>query len=137
MPSNCAKKEKVPCVLYGTSGQHSHFALYSADFKNLVYTPNTYTVQLDIDGTKHKAILQDIQYHPVSDVIVHADFLAIQEDKPVELGIPVRVIGNSPGVREGGKLVSKIKKLRVRGLLKDLPDAIEVNIRRAWKLANQ
>ena len=118
---------QVPCVLYGHE-QIVHFAVYEADFKNLVYTPNTYTVQLDINGNIHRAILQDIQFHPVSDAIIHADFLVITDDKPITIDIPVKITGNSPGVREGGKLVVKMKKMRVKGLLKDLPDFIEANI---------
>jgi large subunit ribosomal protein L25 len=118
---------KVPCVLYGGK-ENINFSMYSADFKNLVYTPNTYKVQLDIDGTIYKAVLKDIQFHPVNDSILHADFLAIHDDKEVEMLIPVKVVGNSVGVRAGGKLIVKSKKLRVKALPKNLPDFIEVNI---------
>lgn len=118
---------KVPCVLYGGK-ENVNFSMYSADFQGLVYTPNTYKVQLDIEGTIHKAVLKDIQYHPVNDSILHADFLAIHDDKPVEMLIPVKVVGNSVGVRAGGKLIVKTKKLRVKTLPKDLPDNIEINI---------
>lgn len=121
------KEGKVPCVLYGGS-DHVHFSMYEPDFKLLVYTPNTYKVKLDIDGKIYRAILKDIQYHPVNDSILHADFLAISDDKAVEIGIPVKVVGNSVGVRQGGKLVVKAKKLRVRALPSQLPDFIEVNI---------
>ncbi|MDP1728277.1 MAG: 50S ribosomal protein L25/general stress protein Ctc [Bacteroidota bacterium] len=118
---------KVPCVLYGGT-EHVHFSVYSPDFKILVYTPNTYKVQLDIDGKIYNAILQDVQFHPVNDTILHADFLEVDDSKPVEIGIPVKLIGNSIGVRQGGKLVVKSKKLRVRALPSELPDFIEVNI---------
>ena len=118
---------KVPCVLYG-GAEHIHFSVYSPDFKILVYTPDTFKVRLDIDGQVFNAILQDIQFHPVNDIILHADFLAISDDKAVEIGVPVKLVGNSIGVRQGGKLVVKSKKLRVRALPSQLPDFIEVNI---------
>jgi large subunit ribosomal protein L25 len=102
--------------------------MYSADFKPLVYTPNTYKVKLDLDGKIYRAMLKDIQYHPVNDSILHADFLEIQENTPIEIGIPVRFVGNSVGVRAGGKMIVKSKKLLVRSLPANLPDFIEVNI---------
>ncbi|TNE81831.1 MAG: 50S ribosomal protein L25/general stress protein Ctc [Bacteroidetes bacterium] len=117
----------VPCVLYG-SGAHVIFSVYSDDFKNLVYTPNTYLVKLDIDGTEYKAVMQDLQFHPVNDSILHVDFLAIDESKPVTLAVPTLVKGNSPGVRSGGRLAIKLKKVRVKAMLNDLPDSVEVDI---------
>lgn len=118
---------KVPCVLYG-GGEHIHFYIYSPDFKALVYTPNTYKVQLTIEGKKHLAILQDMQFHPVNDSIIHADFLSVDDKKIVTVSIPVKVSGNSPGVRAGGKLIQKIQRLKVKGLIADIPDAVELNI---------
>jgi large subunit ribosomal protein L25 len=118
---------KVPCVMYG-GGNHIHFTVYEPDFKLLVYTPNTYKVKLDIDGKTYKCILKDISFHPVNDSILHADFLEIEDSKPVEIGVPVKLVGNSVGVRAGGKLVVKTKKLRVKALPMLLPDFIEINI---------
>jgi large subunit ribosomal protein L25 len=118
---------KVPCVLYGGK-ENVQFSMFEPDFKMLVYTPNTYKVKLDIDGKTYHAFLKDIQYHPVNDAILHADFLEISENKPVEVSVPVRLVGNSIGVRQGGKLLVKAKKLRVRALPAQLPDAIELNI---------
>lgn len=118
---------KVPCVLYGGK-ENVQFSMFEPDFKMLVYTPNTYKVKLDIDGKTYHAFLKDIQYHPVNDSILHADFLEISENKPVEVSVPVRLVGNSIGVRQGGKLLVKAKKLRVRALPAQLPDAIELNI---------
>ena len=118
---------KVPCVMYGPN-EHIHFSMYSADFKLLVYTPNAYKVKLDIDGKIYRAILKDIQFHPVNDSILHADFLEIQDDKEVEMLIPVKLTGNSVGVRAGGKLALKSKKLLVRCLPPNLPYSIEINI---------
>jgi len=119
---------KVPCNMYGLADGNLNFAVYQADFKNLVYTPNVYKVKIELDGKNYDAILQDIQYHPVSDMIIHCDFVAVDASKPVVMEIPVRVVGNSPGVRAGGKLVKKLNRLRVRGLIQDLPDFIDVSI---------
>ncbi|MBI3233483.1 MAG: 50S ribosomal protein L25/general stress protein Ctc [Bacteroidetes bacterium] len=119
---------KVPCVLYGNDTQPVHFFIYASDFSEIVYTPNTYTAKLTIDGNVYKAILKDVQYHAVNETIIHADFMSISTDKPVTLDIPVKVVGNSPGVRAGGKLEKKIKKLKVKGLIANIPDSIEVNI---------
>jgi large subunit ribosomal protein L25 len=118
---------KVPCVLYGPN-EHINFSMYSADFKLLVYTPNAYKVKLDIDGKIYRAILKDIQYHPVNDSILHADFMEIRDDKEVEMMIPIKLTGNSVGVRQGGKLLVKYKKLRVKCLPPHLPDFIEIPI---------
>jgi large subunit ribosomal protein L25 len=85
-------------------------------------------VKLDLGSNSYDAVLQDIQFHPVSDVILHCDFLAVDSSKKVVMDIPVRVVGNSPGVRAGGKMVKKINRLRVRGLVQDLPDYIDVSI---------
>lgn len=120
---------KVPCVLYGGSmNEPLHFYMYASDFDLLVYTPNTYKVKLDVEGETHEAVLQDIQFHPVNETILHADFMKVVEDQPITLGIPVKISGNSPGVREGGKMVKKIRKMTVRGLMKDMPDFVDVNI---------
>lgn len=121
------KEGRVPCVMYG-GDTTEHFAVYEADFKNLVYTPNAYLVRLDLNGTKKLAKLQDIQFHPVSEAIIHADFMHVDESKPVKMQIPVKVTGNSPGVRAGGKLIQKMKKLNVSALIKDLPEYIMADI---------
>jgi large subunit ribosomal protein L25 len=118
---------KVPCVLYGGK-EHIHFTMYESDFKLLVYTPNTYKVQLDIDGTIVKTVLKDIQFHPVNDSIIHADFLELNENKEIEVFIPIKCVGNSVGVRQGGKLMIKQQKLRVKGLPANLPEFIEIKI---------
>jgi len=118
---------KVPCVLYNKDTQE-HFSIYRQDFKNLVYTPNTYKVRLDVEGNTYNAILQDIQFHPVSDVIIHADFLGVNDTTPVTVKLPIVLDGNAPGVRAGGKLIQKINKMQVKGILNNLPDSINVNI---------
>jgi large subunit ribosomal protein L25 len=119
---------KVPCVLYGGGRESINFSMYSADFKQLVYTPSTFKVKLEIDGKEYRAILKDMQFHPVNDSILHADFQEIDENKEVIIGVPVKLVGNSVGVRAGGKLTIKQNKLNVKSLPKHLPDFIEINI---------
>lgn len=121
------KEGKVPCVVYGAN-DNAHFSVYQADFKNLVYTPNTYLVKLNLGDTAKLAKVQELQFHPVSEDIIHADFYEIDIEKPVKIHIPVKLKGNSPGVRAGGQLQLKIKKLLVSGLVNDLPEYIEVDI---------
>ena len=118
---------KVPCVIYG-KGENHHFSVYQADFKNLIYTPNTYLVQVTVGDTVKLAKVQELQYHPVSEDILHADFYEVDAATPISIAVPVKVVGNSPGVIAGGKLQLKIKKLNVLGLISDLPEFIEVNI---------
>lgn len=119
--------EIVPCVLYGGKEQ-VHFSVPTAAFKPLIYTPSVHTVDLNIDGKKYNAILQEVQFHRVKDHIMHVDFLEIVAGKPVVMNIPVKTTGTSPGVRAGGKLQKKLKTLKVRGLVDAMPDAIEVPI---------
>ena len=119
--------EKVPCVLYG-GGATIHFSAHEKAFKNLVYTPNVYTATIDLDGDRHVCILQDIQFHPVTDKILHIDFYKLSEDKQVNLEIPVRIVGNSPGVVAGGNLRRPHRKLKIKALPANLPDCIEADI---------
>ena len=121
--------DKVPCVLYG--GENPlHFSANELDFSKLVYTPNAHTVVLDIEGDqKINAILQDIQFHPVSDKILHVDFYQLFDDKEVSMDIPVTIEGSAPGVMlEGGTLVVSKRKLKVKTLPNNLPDFITVDI---------
>ena len=119
--------ERIPCVLYGGKEQ-IHFSADEAAFKNLIYTPEVNTVNLDIDGKKFHAILQEAQFHRVNDHLLHVDFLEIIPGKPVVMNLPVKTTGTSPGVRAGGKLNKKLKTLKVRGLVEKMPDVIEVPI---------
>ncbi len=121
------KEGKVPCVIYGKN-ENTHFSVYQADFKHLVYTPNTYLVQVSIGNNKKLAKVQELQFHPVSEDIIHADFYEVNENSPLSIPVPVKIVGNSPGVIAGGKLQLKIKKLNVFGLISDFPEYIEVNI---------
>lgn len=117
----------VPCVLYGGAEQ-VHFHVPMIMFRELVYSPNVYEARISIDGTTHRAVLQDYQMHPVSEVLLHADFLELQEGKEVKMDVPVKFVGTSPGVMAGGTLVTKLRKLKVKALPEALPDFVEVNI---------
>ena len=119
--------ESVPCVLYGGKEQ-VHFSVPVVAFKPLIYSPNVHSVDLSVDGKKYNAILQEVQFHRVKDHILHVDFLEVVPGKPVIMNIPVKTTGTSPGVRAGGKLNKKLKTLKVRGLVTDMPDAIEIAI---------
>ncbi len=118
---------KVPGVLYGGK-EVKHFVIEEKQLNALVYTPNVYIINLDVDGEKVDAILKDIQYHPVTDRILHVDFLQIFEDKPVVIAIPVKLEGFAEGVRAGGRLSLEQRKLRVKGLPANLPDTLNVKI---------
>ncbi len=118
---------KVPCVLYGGSEQ-VHFSAPVLDFKNLVYTPNVYTVELNIAGKTYKAVMKELQFNPVTDALQHIDFMELRDDKPVVMEVPVKVSGNAIGVRAGGALITKLRRLKVSALPKHLPDSIEVKV---------
>ncbi len=119
----------VPCVVYGPGiPEQIHFYSPIILFRDLIYTPEVHLVELNVEGKIIKAILKDAQFHPVSEMILHADFVAYSEDKPLKFEIPIKVVGSSPGIAKGGKLEMKTRALKVKGLAKDLPDFIEVNI---------
>ena len=117
----------VPCVIYG-NGREVRFYTEAKSFKTILFTPETYIVDFTIDGQVYRTILQDIQYHPLSDEVLHADFLEVTEEKPITVTLPVRTEGTSPGVMRGGKLKVRIPRLKVKGLIKDLPAVVVVNI---------
>ena len=117
----------VPCVLYGGEKQVCFYA-HENDFRKLVYTPDVFIVELNIDGEVKRAIMQDIQFHPVTDKILHIDFLEVFDNKPVTVSIPVILNGLAIGVRNGGNLMFRRRKIITRGLPANLPDAIEINI---------
>lgn len=117
----------VPCVLYGGKEQ-IHFHSPMILFRDLVYTPDVCFVALNIEGHETKAILQDVQYHPVSEIILHADFLEISDKKPIKMNIPIRTHGIAPGVQKGGKLQLKNRHLVVKALPADMPEFIDIDI---------
>jgi large subunit ribosomal protein L25 len=121
------KSGNVPCVIYGKE-KNIHFFAHENSFKNLVYTPAAHLVKLNIDDKEYKAVLKDMQFHPVKDNILHADFIEIHDNKPVVINIPIKVSGDSVGVIAGGKLSIKRRTLKVKGLADDLPEALPINI---------
>src|ERR1017187_6828518 len=120
---------KVPCVLYGGKEQ-VHFSADERDFKHIIFTPEVCFIEIDLNGKKTKAILQEAQYHKVNDKLIHADFLEIVEGKLVTMHVPVKLHGQSEGVKAGGKLNFKQRMVKVRGLADKLPDQIDINIDR-------
>jgi large subunit ribosomal protein L25 len=117
----------VPCVLYGGT-EVVHFNVTKDGIRKLIYSPEVYIVDLNVEGNTCKAILKDSQFHPVSDDLLHVDFLQIFEDKPVVVELPVVLEGLAEGVKAGGKLSLEIRKLKVKGLYKNLPEKLVVNI---------
>jgi large subunit ribosomal protein L25 len=117
----------VPCVLYGGKEQ-IHFYAPMILFREVVYTNEAHFVHLNIEGEECQAILQEVQFHPVSEIILHADFLRISEDRKIKMQIPTRLVGQAPGVAKGGTLVRKRAALKVFGFPKDMPDHIDVDV---------
>ena len=124
----------VPCVLYGVKKDENglpvatHFSVPVDGLRNLVYTPNIYLVNLDIDGTVVTAIMKDIQFHPVKDNILHVDFLQVEENKPIAMEVPVQLEGLAEGVRAGGKLALQIRKLKVKALYNAIPERLVIDV---------
>ena len=119
--------KSVPCILYGGK-ELVKFSVVDADLKPVIFTPNVYIVELNIDGKMYKSKIQAMQFHPVTDATLHIDFYEVADDKLIGIELPVKVIGNSIGVKEGGKLVQDLRKLKVRGVVKNLPEEIVVDI---------
>ncbi|WP_312822480.1 50S ribosomal protein L25/general stress protein Ctc [Epilithonimonas sp.] len=127
--------ELVPCVVYGGETP-LNFSAEEKAFKGLVYTPEAHTVSIEVDGQTIPAVLQDIQFHPITDKIIHADFYQLSEDKPVIMEVPVRITGRSKGVVAGGVLRQTYRKLKVKAIPANLPDEIVVDIT-ALKIGNK
>jgi large subunit ribosomal protein L25 len=119
--------ERVPCLLYGGS-ENIHFSVPVLDLRHLVYTPQVYIVKLNIDGNTYEAVMSEIQTHPISDQLLHIDFIEVNAEKPITIDIPVSITGASEGVKQGGKLVTKVRKLKVKALASDIPDSISVDV---------
>ncbi|MEH3111953.1 50S ribosomal protein L25/general stress protein Ctc [Pedobacter terrae] len=118
---------KVPAVLYGGKEQQ-HLAVVIADLRDVIYTPEVNFVEIDVNGAKTKAIVKDTQFHPLTDVLLHIDFLQLFDDKEIVMEIPVKLTGTSPGVKMGGKLIQKLRKLRVKALPANMPQNVEVSL---------
>lgn len=117
----------VPCVMYGGK-ENLHFYAHKNDFRGLVYTPDVHLVNLIVGGKSYNAVMKDLQFHPVSDELLHIDFVQVSDDKPVTVEIPIRITGESSGVKAGGKLKVKRRSLRVKGLTKDFPEHLTIDI---------
>jgi large subunit ribosomal protein L25 len=124
---NTRKEGNVPCVIYGKE-QNVHFRTHENNFKNLVYTPDAHLVNLNLDGKEYKVVLQDIQFHPVTDKITHVDFIEIFDNKPIVISLPIKVTGDSVGVKAGGKLRIKKRHLKVRGFANDIPEFLPIDV---------
>ncbi len=118
----------IPAIIYGGTAEPVHFSVDVRELKPLIYTPNSYIVEFDIEGKKETGVMRDIQYHPVKDYPMHIDFFRVISGKPVAIDIPVKIVGNSEGVKQGGKLTIQKRKLRVSGLVENLPDELIVDI---------
>jgi large subunit ribosomal protein L25 len=121
------KANNVPCVIYGGK-ENLHFYTHENNFKNLIYTADAHLVNLKIEGKEYNAVLKEIQFHPVSDRIIHVDFIEVAKDKPVTIGIPIRVTGDSVGIKAGGKLRIRRRSLLVKGFANDLPESLPIDI---------
>ena len=119
--------ELVPCVVYG-GAETLNFSAEERSFKGLVYTPDAHTVSIEVDGQTIPAVLQDIQFHPITDKILHADFYQLADDKPVVMEVPVRLTGRAKGVVSGGALRQSFRKLKLKALPANLPDEIVVDV---------
>ena len=133
--SNFGKKEtkslraedNVPCVMYGGK-ENLHFYAHENEFRSMIYTPDVHLISLQIDGKSYNAILKDLQFHPVSDKLLHIDFIQVSDDKPVLIDIPIKLSGVSPGVKAGGRLKINRRSLRVKGLTRDFPEHLDIDI---------
>lgn len=119
--------DSVPCVLYG-GAESVNFQVTNGDLRKLIYTPEIYVVSLDIDGKCVKAILKEIQFHPVTDKVLHVDFLEIFDEKPIVIEVPVKLEGLAEGVKLGGKLSQDMRKIRVKGLYANVPEKLTVRV---------
>ena len=119
---------QVPCNIYGLGIENVLFTIDAQDLKTITHTPNSYIIDLELsNGTKMYAVLHEVQYHPVTDEALHVDFLTVNEEKPVTIEVPVKVVGHSEGVKMGGKLLVSSRKLRVSAMMNNLPDILEVD----------
>lgn len=121
------KEGKIPAIIYG-GGENLNFSTTPADVKTLVYTPDFKLAEIEVDGNTHKAILKDIQFHPVTDEILHIDFLKLIDDTPVKLELPITFVGASPGVKNGGKLIRNVRKVKIKTTPEYIIDHVKADI---------
>lgn len=121
------KKGLVPVALYG-HGQQKLISIEGKQLSKAIFTPDVFLIHLDVNGEKHLAVVQEVQFHPVTDQILHVDLLEVKHEKPIAISLPLKITGNSIGVLKGGKLVKKFRKLKVKGHIEDLPEYISIDI---------
>ncbi len=119
--------DAVPCVLYG-GGENIHFELTNSELRKLIYTPEIFLVELNIDGKTIKAVMKDAQFHPVKDHVLHVDFYQVSEAKPIVMAVPVKLEGLAEGVKAGGKLSLEMRRLKVKGLYSNIPESLKIDI---------
>ncbi len=128
------KEGLIPCNLYGEKRGDNNlpeamaFVAPFTELRKAVYTPHVYVVNLNIDGKEHKAIIKELQFHPTSDALIHADFYEINENKAITVGIPVNLTGHAQGVRDGGKLQLQIRKINVSAPYKNIPEKLDIDV---------
>ena len=128
------KEGLVPCNLYGEKkGENGlpealAFAIPAAQLRKVVYTPHVYVVNLTIDGEAHKAVMKELQFHPTTDALLHIDFYEVNEEKPITIGIPVKLTGHAQGVRDGGRLSHAVRQLNVTAPYKQIPETLEIDV---------
>lgn len=128
------KEGLVPCNMYGEKkGENGlpeamAFSVSAAELRKVVYTPHVYVVNINIDGTEHKAIVKELQFHPTSDALLHADFYEVNDTKPITVGIPVNIVGHAQGVRDGGRLNLSIRKINVTAPYKNIPEKLDIDV---------
>ena len=121
------KEGKLPCVIYG-NGKIIHGYVYERELKDIIYTPEVFLINIDLEGEKLQAILKETQFHPVTERILHIDFMEVSENKPVKVYMPVKLVGFSKGVQAGGQLYQLMRYIKVKGLVKDIPEHLEIDI---------
>lgn len=121
------KSELIPGVLYG-GGENIMISLSEKEVMKVVYTPNVYLVKLNIEGKMFDSIVKEVQFHPVTDKIIHIDFLMVSDKKPITVALPVTLTGQAEGVKQGGKLLQVVRKIRVNGLVKNIPETIDIDV---------
>lgn len=121
------QEENIPCVLYG-QGENINFQVPSSAVRKLVYSPDIFAVELTIDGKKHNAVIKELQFHPVSDNVLHIDFLEVNTTKPIVMEVPVKLVGLAQGVKDGGKLSQEMRKLKVKATYDKIPEALNIDV---------
>ena len=127
LTKNARKEDMIPCVLY-SKGKCKHFCIPLADVNKAIHTRETFLVKLELEGTVHQSIIQAVQFHSVFDNTLHVDFLEVSEDKPIEVELPIALIGIPEGVAAGGKLNQKLRRMRVKGIYSKLPATVDVDV---------